>query len=100
MSKDFDGVCLNGAKRYDVTLIAGTARSGRLPPGCYIIVSSIASFVGVASVGDAATSITTTNGMPMAIGGREYVDIGIADPGYEIQAAAAGAGTLTVFGPV
>lgn len=100
MNNDYGSLAIAGGVRADLTLINGTVRTGRLQAGVYKLTSSIASFVGIRSAGDAAASVTVTNGMQMAIGEVAYISVGFADPGYEIQAAAAGAGTLNIYGPV
>lgn len=100
MNNDYGSLAIAGGARYDLALVNGTVRTGRLPPGVYKLNSTIAAFVRVANSGDAVTSTTAANGMPLSIGVDYWIEVGFADPGYEIQAAAAGAGTLTIFGAV
>lgn len=100
MNNDYGSLAIAGGARYDLTLINGTVRTGRLPPGVYKVNSTIATSIAVKNSGDAGPSTTVANGMPLSIAADYWIEVGFADPGYEIQAAAAGAGTLTIFGAV
>lgn len=100
MAEEITALNLIGGNRQDITLLAGTARGGGLQPGVYKVTSSIASFIALRSSTDAASSVTVANGMQLAIGETNYILVGQRTPALEIQAAAAGAGTLQVFGPL